>query len=131
MRRAFVLPVLLLAFAGCGDPTIVDLTGVWGGSFDAPATGGTLTLTLLSTDQTVSGTFLMRYGISGGGSAGASGSLEGTRPSANKVAFTITSTSSGFDWLFSGQLVNGNRISGTWQSVSQSGINGTFEVDRQ
>lgn len=58
----------VLALAGCGsDPTAVNLTDTWEGSYTHPSFPGTQELTLTSTVETITGTFALRYGLSGGG----------------------------------------------------------------
>jgi hypothetical protein len=118
----------LLTLAACGEPTAVNLTDTWEGSYTHPSFPGTLELTLTSTVETISGTFTLRYGISGGIQS-YGGSVTGTRPSATTVAFSIEAAT--FTWDFAGLLQGDNRMTGTWESTTSGGIQGTFEVDRQ
>ncbi|MDH4045324.1 MAG: hypothetical protein OEY20_11015 [Gemmatimonadota bacterium] len=130
MRISYILLALAVSLAACGadDPASVDLTAEWQGSYTHPTFPGTLTLNLVSTDATLSGTFSLRYAIPGGGSQGDSGTLTGTRPSPNSVAFTLDAGT--FTWSFVGQLTNANLMQGTWESTSSAGLNGLFEVER-
>lgn len=128
MRRLCLIIALLLP-ACASDPTPVDLTGVWEGAYTHPTFPGTLTLTLTSTDETMTGTFTMRYAPSGGGVQTFEGSVSGTRPSPTTLSFSIAH--SAFTWSFVGQLTNGNLMQGTWESVTSAGLNGLFEFARQ
>jgi hypothetical protein len=120
----------VLALAACGsDPTAVSLTDTWEGSYTHPTFPGTLELTLSSTVETITGTFTLRYGLSGGGIQNYGGTVTGTRPSATTVAFSIEAAP--FTWNFTGSLQGDNRMTGTWESTTSSGIQGTFEVERQ
>lgn len=130
MRIRYALVALIVTLAACSadDPAAVDLTDTWDGSYTHPTTPGTLTLNLVSTDETLSGTFNLRYSI-GGGSTSNSGTLAGTRPSPNSIAFTLDAGT--FTWAFVGQITNANLMQGTWESTTGGGINGLFEVERQ
>jgi hypothetical protein len=120
----------LLTLAACGsDPTAVSLTDTWEGSYTHPTFPGTLELTLTSTTETITGTFAMRYGLSGGGIQNYGGTVTGTRPSATRVAFAIEASE--FTWNFEGLLRGDNRMDGTWESSTSSGIQGAFELERQ
>jgi len=130
MRMRVALVACLLVVVGCvDDPATVDLAGVWVGTYTHPTTPGTLQFSLTSADAAVSGTFIVEYTPPGGGTLSFNGPVTGTRLSPTTVSLTIDHPS--FTWRFAGLLTNANLIQGTWESLTNAGIDGQFSIERE
>jgi hypothetical protein len=132
-----VLIMMSFSFAACSKdsnpaaPEITNISGQWSGEITHPAySGGSVNLTILETNNAVSGTFTMRLTrkLDNGRNFVQSygGTVTGAKTSDQN--YTLTLTGSNFVWLCNLGL-NSITLSGGWQS-STTTISGSMSVDK-
>ena len=132
LLKVGLIVTTILSFAACSEesdpiqPEIINLSGKWSGSLDHPGYDfGSLTLQILQSDNSISGSFTLilkkdnrvsNYG----------GSLSGAKTSAND--YTISLINSNFTWICS-LSQNSNSLDGIWESTFNS-LSGSVSVQK-
>ncbi len=123
------LLMLIISLSACSkdpvSPQPSNISGSWEGSITHPAyTGGSLTLNILQTDNSISGTFRMRL-VKGNFVQQYSGTIDGAKTNENN--FNIWLKGTNFTWMSELNL-NSNTLKGNWSSTTVNGIKGTISV---
>ena len=132
-----VLIVMSFGLAACSKdnnpaaPVISNISGKWDGQISHPAyTGGSINMTILQNDNSVSGSFTMRLvrKLDNGRNFVQSygGTVAGAKISDQNYTLTLTGTD--FTWICNMNL-SSNTLSGDWES-SRSSISGTISVEK-
>ena len=131
LKLGFVI-LGLWSFAACSDesdpmqPEITKISGKWDGAINHPGyDSGTISFTILQSDNDVSGTFTMRL-VKGNSIQNYGGNIDGAE--INNQNYNLWLIGSNFTWICDLNL-NSNTLSGDWESSSNS-LSGSLSLQK-
>ncbi len=136
IKILFAVIFTSVLFVGCTkdnnpvSPQLESISGKWEGPITHPAyDGGTVKLSILDDNGSISGTFTMRLSKNNF-VQNYSGSVSGAKVSSNNYSLQLEG--SNFTWICDLNLNSKSlTLSGDWESNQNSGIQGTVSVDKQ
>ena len=136
IKILFAVIFTSVLFVGCTkdnnpvSPQLENISGKWEGPITHPAyDGGTVRLSILDDNGSISGTFTMRLSKNNF-VQNYSGSVSGAKVISNNYSLQLEG--SNFTWICDLNLNSKSlTLSGDWESNQNSGIQGTVSVDKQ